>query len=182
MKNKESFAKFILAIGEMFDKDISPILKDIYWKALEQFTDKQCMRAFNEVILSSRFFPKPVDIIEAIRGTQGNRATVAWTKTLDAVRRVGNYQSVQFDDPVIHSVIEVMGGWIQLGMMLIDDEKWKQKEFEKLYPVMEVRGNHPEQLVGIVERDNSANGHLDHIPKVVQIGKFKEIKQITKLS
>ncbi len=178
MENKVKFAKFMTVISEMFDKKQSKALTEIYWKALEPFTDEQCEKAFNEVILSSRFFPKPVDVIEAIRGTQGNRATEAWIKTLNTIRRIGTYQSVKFDDPVIHAVIEVMGGWSAMGNMLIDDEKWKQKEFERLYPVMESRGNSPIYLPGRIEMENMKTGHLEEIPVPVLIGETEEIEAI----
>lgn len=164
------FGEFILAIGEMFDKEISDVLRQLYWNSLEPFTDEQCKKAFNEIILSSRFFPKPVDIIEAIRGTQGNRATEAWIQTLNAIRRIGTYQSVKFDDPVIHAVIEHMGGWPEMGNMLVDEEKWKQKEFERLYPIMEARGNLPDYLPGREEISNTSKGYIEHITPPIMIG------------
>lgn len=175
MKDRAKFSKFMAVIAEMFEKTPSKTIMDIYWKALEPFTDKQCEKAFNEVVVSSRFFPKPVDIIEVIRGTGSNRATEAWIKTIGALRRVGTYQSVKFDDPAIHSVIEIMGGWDSMGNMLVDDEKWKQREFEKLYPIMEARGNHQEYLPGKVEISNTAKGYEVESP--VLIG-FEEAKQI----
>jgi hypothetical protein len=177
MKDKKMFGEFILAIGEMFDKDISDVLRQLYWKALEPFTDEQCKKAFNDVILSSRFFPKPIDIIEKIKGTQSNRATEAWIQTLTAIRRIGTYRSVKFSDPVIHAVIEFMSGWPEMGNILVDDEKWKQKEFERLYPIMEARGRCPEYLPGRIEVKNSAHGFLDHIPQPVAIG-FEDVKRI----
>lgn len=177
MKNNKMFRQFMATIGELFEKEVTGILSDVYWRALEPYTDEQCEKAFNSVILSSRFMPKPVDIIEAIRGTQGDRATKAWIEVIRTIRRVGTYESVKFKDPVIHAVIEQMGGWPEMGNMLIDDEKWKQKEFEKLYPIMEARGRCPEYLPGMIEVENSARGFLDHIPQPVAIG-FEDVKMI----
>jgi hypothetical protein len=179
MKDKKMFGEFILAIGEMFDKDISDVLRQLYWKALEPFTDKQCEKAFNTVILSSRFMPKPVDIIEAIRGNNTDRATSAWIDVLKTVRRVGTWESVKFADPVIHSVIESMGGWIRLGQTPETEIKWKQKEFERLYQVIQEReGTHPDHLPGVFEMENSAQGYVEHIPEPVLIGTQKEVKKI----
>lgn len=177
MKNQKLFKKFMAAIGELFDKEVTGVLSDVYWKALEPYTDQQCESAFNRVILSSRFMPKPVDIIEAIRGNNTDRATSAWIDVLKTVRRVGTWESVKFADPVIHACIEHMGGWTELGNMKIDDEKWKQKEFEKLYPIMEARGKFPEHLPGKFEIENSANGYLTG--ELVMIGFEEEkLKQI----
>jgi hypothetical protein len=87
---------------------------------------------------------------------------------------------VKFKDPVIHAVIEQMGGWSEMGNMLVDDEKWKQKEFERLYPIMEARGNHPDYLPGRLEVSNEANGFIEHIGSPVLIGEFEqcEIKRL----
>ena len=177
MKDKTKFSEFMTIIAEMFEKTPSKAILEVYWKSIGPYSDDDCVKAFNEIIVKSRFFPKPVDIIETIRGTGTNRATGAWIKVLGTLRGVGSYQSVQFDDPVIHSVIETMGGWPEMGNLLVDDEKWKQREFEKLYPIMEKRGNHPTHLSGKFELDNTAKGYLDYNEEPVKIG-FDETKQI----
>jgi len=181
MRNRAKFSEFMTIISEMFEKRPSTALTEIYWTSLKPFTDEQCKKAFNEVILSSRFFPKPVDIIETIRGTQGNRATEAWTEVLGALRKKGAYSSVKFNDPAIHTTIEAMGGWIELGNMLVGDEKWKQKEFEKLYPIMERRGGHSEYLAGRIEINNSAKGFTKHIPETELIGEVEKKPEKVKL-
>ncbi|MEN6423299.1 MAG: DUF6475 domain-containing protein [Smithella sp.] len=145
-------------------------MKDLYWKVLEPFTDEECEAAFKEIIYENKFFPKPADFREVLVGKKTNRATLAWLEVLGSVARIGNYQSVKFDDPVIHSVINAMGGWPQLCMMEKNEEKWKQKEFERLYEVISSRkGNHPEYLIGTHEQENFKTGH-EIEKEVVQIG------------
>lgn len=157
----------MLALCEIHDRKFSTLLSDLYWKVLEPFTDEQCEAAFEDLIYFTRFFPKPVEFIEKIRGTQSNRGALAWVDVLEAVKRVGPYQSVKFPDPVIHSVIEAMGGWVQLGGMLTDEEKWKQKEFERLYQILESRDANHEYLPGIVEIDNAARGFQQAVEPVL---------------
>jgi len=85
---------------------------------------------------------------------------------------------VRFDDPVIHAVIEAMGGWVRLaGDMKADEEKWKQKEFERLYQVLSKnpRDNVPSYLPGLCEIQNAANGY-DITSNPVMIG--NERKQL----
>jgi Domain of unknown function (DUF6475) len=157
MKNEIKFKEFMSLLSETFDKPLSSALSDLYWKILEPFTDEQCEAAFKEIIYSSKFFPKPVDFVEILRGKKADRATEAWIEVLNAIKRIGNYESVKFSDPVIHSVLQVMGGWDHLAStMTMDEEKWKQKEFERLYQVMERRGNHPVYLPGTCEMQNTA--------------------------
>jgi hypothetical protein len=158
----------MLALCEIHDRKFSTLLSDLYWKVLEPFTDEQCELVFKELLYSTRFFPKPVEFIEKIMGTQTNRATLAWLDVLEAVKRIGPYQSVKFPDLVIHGVIEAMGGWVQLGGMLTDEEKWKQREFERLYQILETsRGANQEYLPGIVEIDNAARGFHQAVEPVL---------------
>jgi hypothetical protein len=177
MKDQIKFKEYMATLCEIHDKTMSSILIDLYWKVLEPFTDEQCEKAFQEVIISSRFFPKPVDMIELIHGKRDHESTRAWLSAYDAICRVGNYSSVKFRDPVIHSVIGSMGGWPTFCSMTTDEAKWKQKEFERIYQVISEReGRHPEYLPGTTELVNSANGfNVKH--EIVNIG-FNELKMI----
>ncbi len=56
---------------------------------------------------------------------------------------VGSSVSVVFDDPVIHAVIDSLGGWASLENTLKEDWKWKRKEFKETYIAL-----HPEVLAG----------------------------------
>ena len=179
-RDAKQFAGIIASLSEVFESgEPSKTLIKIYWLALLDLDINDIQRAASDIIRTRVYssLPKPADIIEAIRGTSTDRATGAWIKVLGTLRGVGSYQSVQFDDPVIHSCIEMMGGWPELGNMHIDDEKWKQREFEKLYPIMEKRGNHPTHLSGRFELDNTAKGYLENVEEPVKIG-FDETKQI----
>lgn len=174
MKNEIKFKEYLATLCELHDRTMSKLLTDLYWKVLEPFTDDECEKAFQDIIYSNKFFPKPVDFIEVLRGKKQNVATEAWLITLESVKRIGNYQSVKFADPVIHSVVQAMGGWPQLCMMETVDEKWKQKEFERLYEVIASReGKHPDYLPGTTEMENFKTG-FEAEKEVVRIGFNKQ--------
>jgi hypothetical protein len=176
------FAALMAALSEVFDsgREVSKVKMDIYYESLKEFDVKTLEVAVKRIIKGRVYasFPKPAEIIQEITGTVENQATLAWVKVLTAVKRHGNYMSVRFDDPVIHSVINSMGGWIQLGNMKVDETVWKQKEFEKLYLTIAPRGGkHPTYLPGIFETDNGARGFKD-VNDVVCIGTLNQQKQI----
>jgi hypothetical protein len=52
--------------------------------------------------------PKPADIVRNLQGTASDRSLIAWGKLLEAMRRVGAYRSVAFDDGAIHAAVEDM--------------------------------------------------------------------------
>ncbi len=159
MTNEVKFREYMAALGELHDRKISDMLLSLYWKALEPFSDEACEMAFRELIFSTKFFPKPVELIEIMQCGKESRSLNAWIETVSAIRCHGNYVSIRFDDPVIHSVIKFMGGWQSTGDWMDVDLKWKQKEFERLYNILATRkGGHPEYLPGLHEINNAANG------------------------
>jgi hypothetical protein len=174
---KEKFSELLMVLGEIFDKSLSAGLIMIYFDALKIYTDEQIERAIKTASLTCKFFPKPSELLEFINGNSTDRGVLAWEKFYRALGRVGTYQSVIFDDPVIHSAIELMGGWIEAGKWLMDEMKWKQKEFLSLYPVMARKREHPEHLAGIIEMGNNRKGLVDHIPQPVFIGERKELSK-----
>lgn len=138
----------------------------------------------------SEYFPllayyarsKKYDIRGAIekvgyRPTDGGRSAFSfgrnygeWVLVDKTVKSDGVYTSVKFSDPVIHSVINAMGGWVALGLCSMDEWKWKQKEFERLYAIMSRQSEHPDHLPGQIELDNSALGYQKNTPDVKLIG------------
>lgn len=176
MKDESKFKEYMLVLGEIFDKEITPALTGVYWKTLEHFSDEQCKRAFEQVIQTAKFFPKPAEFIEILEGRAENKAVHAWIEVNEAVRRFGPYQSVKFSDPVIHSVVQTMGGWPKLMDCTMDEWKWRQKEFERLYAVITERdGKHPDHLPGIHELENA-----EYKGQVIRIGFEKERLRLAK--
>lgn len=174
MTNQKLFKEYMTTIAELFGKELTALLNSLYWKTLEPFTDDQCEAAFKELIFSSKFFPKPADFLEKLRGKQEDQSTLAWIKVIDTLRRRGPWVSVCFDDSVIHSVIKFMGGWPALESWKNSELVWKQKEFQNLYGVMS-RGNgkHPQYLPGISELDNEFRG-WDNKEELIKIGFDKD--------
>jgi hypothetical protein len=170
MTNQKLFKEHMTALAEIHGKALTALLNSLYWKTLESFTDEQCEAAFKELIFSSKFFPKPADFLEILRGKQEDQATLAWVKVIETLRRHGPWASVCFDDPVIHSIIKFMGGWGSLGDWKNSELVWKQKNFINLYGVMS-RGNgkHPQYLPGLCETDNDFKG-WDNKEEIIKIG------------
>lgn len=131
----DRFRRVIAALGEAFERKLTPTLAELYWAALERFTIEEVEFAGRRAIELKVFFPKPVELISLIEGEPGDRAAIAFDQVERAVSSVGTHRDVVFDDPVIHRVITSMGGWEAYGC-LPDGEKdrtWRRKEFERLY-------------------------------------------------
>ncbi|MCK5609780.1 hypothetical protein KAR91_48360 [Candidatus Pacearchaeota archaeon] len=148
-------------LAEMLGGDMSPRKYELYFAALSDLDIQDIRTAANHIANTATFFPKPVDFRNAINGNQDEAAIAAWGKVLKAKSKAGQYQSVKFDDPVIHSVIKLMGGWGALCRLEgHDDEKWQRIDFEKTYRAMQGSNkDHPEYLPGIEEIQNEAQGY-----------------------
>jgi hypothetical protein len=177
MKDEDRFRELMTVLGEIHDRQITRLLLDVYWRILEPFPDEACIRTFHELIGRVKFFPKPAEFLELLEARQGDQATSAWLDVFAALKRYGNYQSVRFADPVIHSAIEAMGGWVSFGLMEEKDCPWRQKEFERLYAVLAGRcGGHPAYLAGLHEINNAAGGYP--VQQVIDVAGPSGMKQL----
>lgn len=175
------FMKILMALGELYDKAISKQLTDIYWETLKGFELIDVERAFQAHIHNpdgGQFFPKPADIVRLISGSGEARALSAWTKVEQAMVRVGIYQSLIFDDPIIHAVLEDMGGWIKLCAAKFDELPFLSREFQKRYMswVNKPLQRYPKSCLGLIETDNAKNGYP--LPAPLLIGNPKKAEQV----
>lgn len=79
------------------------------------------------------------------------------------------YASVVFDDPIIHVVIEEMGGWIRLCHTLLKDLPFRAHEFKKHYVgyVNHLPSCYPKQLIGLEAHQNKVSGYVAQLPLLI---------------
>lgn len=176
------FAELMALLAEVYDDGRPPskLKMEVYFQTLKQFPITEIERGVKGLIYTrtTASFPKPAEIINEIQGVVSNQATMAWLTVLDAVKQVGHYQSVRFADSVIHDVIDAMGGWVKLAMGLEwQEEKWKQKEFERLYEILhKTPRKQITHLPGEFELDNAARGY-ESPNGIVEIG-FEQLRLV----
>lgn len=173
-QDRGNFYALMTGLFEMYSKKASPELLDIYFGALRGYELGDLSRAANLHALdpdAGSFMPKPADFVRHIEGSKSIRAMRAWSAVERAVRMVGQYESVTFDDPIIHAVIEDMGGWVDLCQTATEkDLEFKAREFDKRYQGYALQGGAPEypsRLVGLIEADYSQRGLPAPKPKLI---------------
>ncbi len=159
-KDAKQFFSIMTRVADIFDAELSERKQKSYFEILSEYTIDQVRDAFNRACRQCKFFPKPAEIIEFITGTGADVEAIAHkeaAKVLEAIRRIGGYNSVKFDDPTTAAVILYgFGGWEKLCNDRLESEnKWFIIEFVKLYKSykatrMEVRHS----LGGIWENNN----------------------------
>jgi len=181
----DDFQKFhdgIVGVMGFYGRSVSSFALDVWWTALKGHDLTAIVDAFNRHLANpdaGQFPPKPADIIRMLRGSTQDSALRAWAKVDQAVRCVGIYADVVFDDALIHRVIQDMGGWIALGDKGEDEWPFVAKEFENRYRGFRSRNEYPEypaSLIGIVTAYNNRKGFKTDPP--VLIGSEQLARQV----
>lgn len=180
MKNsaKENLIKFteLMAIlTKYFKEDMGESIAELYYQRLKDYSIDQVEKAIGRAIYELKFMPKIVELVEFIGSGPAKLediATIQADLVIRAIRRIGGYRSVNFQDPVTKAVIErCFGGWIQMCEELMEvDEKWFRKDFAKYYQSysrQNIRIKH--SLPGRHEVFNQIRGYLEHIPEPIQV-------------
>ena len=181
--NNNDFNDFANAMGslaEIHSKEISPTLMKTYFKLFFQFSIEQIQKAVSEAMLTLKYFPKPVELIELIQGKLEDKAEIELSKVVNAIRRHGAYSSIVFDDPVTMAVIQNgFGGWIKLCDELLEHElKWFRKDFLRIWQAYHAQGMKSYgKLTGLHESNNSIAG-LSYYEKPVLIGNINNALEI----
>ena len=138
MQRTESneLSRFLSEALAFWRVDLSRFTLFVWRQACAPFTTEQVRKAFAAHATDPQrgmFAPRVADIVRALQGTHGDRSLIAWGKTLEAMARVGAWRDVVFDDPVIHAVVQDLGGWVKLCRMPSKDIGYVQHRFCQAY-------------------------------------------------
>lgn len=172
LDDMERFEEIMGMMNETFGdpgKPVSDIKMRFYFKALSDFTidqlnDAAIILARTKVIHT---FPTPAEIIQAVEGNPQEKAAVAFDKLIGAVRSIGPYQTVVFDDSAIHAFVQSYGGWEEICDKTVEEWKYMRNEFLKGYHGFTGRTDVPLQLTGIHDAVNRAKGYDHQIPPCI---------------
>lgn len=164
MLDQRKFAATLKACMDLYGKALTADVLHLYCAALAKYETEDVIRALEVHLLDpdcGQFAPKPADIVRRIDGGNITKAAAAWAVVAKAIRTVGSYQTVAFDDPLIHHAIDQMGGWVKLCSTPENELPFRAKDFEKLYMGHKQRGIAPTtgpRLIGRTESENKQNG------------------------
>lgn len=77
--DRNQFGSYMVSVGEVYSKEISPTLIEIYWRIMKQFTMSTIKYAFNKHVVEpdeGRFFPKPADLVKIINASGEKKVKV----------------------------------------------------------------------------------------------------------
>lgn len=180
MQNAQKFDENLFMLAETFRVELSQMQLRAYKLVLSKYTDQQIEEGFLQAIATLKFFPKPAEIIELIEGKPSDQAILAWEKLLQAIQEHGSYYSVIFEDGRIAQTVELMGGWLQICAMTIDETHWRMTDFTKIYQGLP-GSIEPKKLIGRHEQENAAHGFIEAIPEPTKIEAIRAMNEPRRL-
>lgn len=116
--DRPAFARGLYALGETFNEPVGELRAEAYFDALADLPVDAVLAAMRQAIRTNRFFPRPVEIRDAVTGSGDDQAELAWGAVVSLVRRRGFYNPPsEVDWPseaVQRAALELYGGWQRL--------------------------------------------------------------------
>lgn len=178
--DKKPFLEWLTLLAESFNRKVSSLLLETYWQCLKAYPFAQVKQAILNTLQNPDRqkwgMPTPADLIILIQGDSHHHALNAWGQVVTAIRTIGRYDSVVFDNPIIHCVIRDMGGWVYLCQQPEKELPFLRHEFEKRYRDYQDKplSSYPRSLKGSLEHDNQIQDFSHTPPDPILIGNAKK--------
>ena len=137
--------------------------QELYYLALKDLSKEEFLNGFIRMIRDREYtnFPSIAEIRKYGLWLKEEdvevRIHIAKEKLKQAIKVFGAYQSVAFDDPNIHAIIDSLGGWVKVCMMKEEElEKFITFEFRKIYKVyLRSSYNINSRYTGLHDKENN---------------------------
>ena len=103
------------------------------------------------------------DVVKEIEGSMGEdeKAFIGFIKVIKALEEIGPYKSIVFDDPIIHAVVEALGGWVELAKTPISQKERLKNDFINLYLMFSDKDVKIEKVKGLTDETVHIGGDND---------------------
>lgn len=171
--DKPEFLKTLKGVHDFYRKDMTKFAGSTWWAAMQPYDLAAVLDALGRHAMNpdgGQFMPFPADVVRMLSGGTADAALQAWANVDRAVRQVGTYRDVGFDDALIHRVVYEMGGWIAFGQKSEDEWPFVAKEFVTRYRGYRMRSlvpDYPRVLTGIANAKNSERGAEQEPPVLI---------------
>jgi len=131
-----AFATLLDTLAEALDAPVSELRKLAYFDALSDLEFPAVATAVRGLMRTARFFPKPVDIREAVLGDVESIIESEWLALHTAMATVGAYRSLICQNATLgQTIVALFGSWPDACRADFTAEMWtaKRKEFGRVY-------------------------------------------------
>lgn len=169
----------------LYNEQLNPFTLKLYKSVFDKnFTDETLQQAVLKLVETRVYptFPKPAEFLEVTKPNKldlEGQALIAANKLKKAIRGIGKYESVAFDDYLIHKVIKASyGSWVKICKVDMEElETFLKWDFPKLYKTYSTYKNLNDLPIYLVGSHESKNIALQTTPRIKYIGdKQKALK------
>jgi len=178
--SEKKFGETMALLQDLYGKQLKPNILAVYWSYLKNFTEIEFDKAVEYIIsnfkpTASATFPLIVHFRESKNGMEIKEAAVMAIDLLcDGMGKYGFYESVDFNDPVLHAVIVSYGGWREICGWSKDELSMRRSQMIETYRVFARNGRKYEgYMIGESEARNIAGGYDEWIKAPILINRDK---------
>lgn len=158
MVSKKDFAKIMGILSEVYDKEVTKVMFDVYYDCLKDFSFENLKSATMRTIKTNVYnvMPKPAELLKFLEGSTDDKAFIAWGTAVEAVSKCGYTHDPVFDDPIISNcIVHICGGWVKFCQLNTKDIHYYQKRFTDAYKSFSNIGIDKEKkLIGFINNSN----------------------------
>lgn len=175
--SKQCFNEQMAILTEMYEQDISETKEKIMYQTLCDIPDDIFSKGIIIMLRDRKYnagkFPQISEIREFCIGNKAdvlqNKAEIAKDLIIYGIQKYGQYESIAFEDPVIHAIIKNrLGGWIKVCTMEREElNNFLKFDFWNAYKAYAGQG------IGIVDKVLRGRAEIENN------GKYKAIEYKT---
>lgn len=137
MISREAFTGALDMLCMVFRVEAGVGLYEGYWLGCADLSDAEFKEACNRALASCKHMPRPVELIDIVRGSNAEASAVAFDLLRKTIGAKGSYVSVDFvSDPALNATVRALGGWVEVcGTDAEKFETYFRRDFERLYAV-----------------------------------------------
>jgi len=173
---KNEFLNIFTGLCELYKQSPSEFVLNTYYDLLKNYDLAQVQGAVDICLRTYKYntLPKPAELLQYIEDSPNDKAISAWIQVIDAIRDYGYYDTIEFEDKIIHHCIDNFGGWMWLCSQKKTEMPFIEKRFLDLYRIFSKREfKSPPKLIGFVDAKNREKGYMKAIPETIKITSSK---------
>lgn len=187
MIDKVKFTGCMAGLQAYFGKILTDEVLEMYWDSIKNLDEIDFVRAVanlknNFITTSACPFPLIAHFLESCGRAPDQQAQNVITKLRNAIREHGKYNTINFGNGALHTVIVRYGGWPAICTWSDKDWQLNERNFIAAYKAAMAYGDTSGPVIGITEAENKLTGYDKYTPPPVQIIEEKTKPKITQNS
>lgn len=122
------FKSIMTGLAELYQRQLSPDLLDIYWNAMSDWDIADFNRTASALAKQNTFMPRPADFNSVKIAASSDSATEAWLAALTCIKS-GDYHRGVTPGGLIDKAVIAVGGYRTIGFADYDQFQFLHKRF-----------------------------------------------------